>query len=355
MRRADGPLVSIICITYNQEKYITQAIEGFLEQKTTFPFEIILSDDCSTDANPRIINEYAQKYPDLIRAVYQPVNLYSMRKKHIPAVIEYCKGKYAAVCEGDDYWIDPYKLQKQADFLEEHQDYGLVHTNFDMLHETSGEIHKSYHSHKAMPQGDVYEELLHDNFIWTVTVMARRKMLVEAIHDINLVSQNWPMGDYPMFLAMSQKSKIGYIDDVTSTYRVLANSAVHSPDPIKRIMLTKSYNDIKLYFIEKYGCSDETRLRVYAAYCKFLLRSSFSIGDYELARAGRELFLKIRTFLPWKKQWKERCVAPFCANPLLFLGGRIMYVLLRFLQCRLNRWSSRRLPKEGLNKNQGQR
>jgi glycosyltransferase involved in cell wall biosynthesis len=329
------PIVSIAMIIYNQEKYIGQAIEGVLIQKTNFPYELVISEDLSSDRTREVCREYQKKYPQFIRLILNDKNIGSMANwiNNVSA----CKGKYIAFCEGDDYWMDSYKLQKEVDFLEKNQDCGLVHTNFDMLYDVSGEIHRSYHSEKEMPQGNIYEELLHDNFIWTVTIMARRRLLMDSIQDVDLINQNWPMGDYPMCLAMSLRSKIGYIDDVTSTYRVLVHSAIHSPDPIKKIMLTKSYNDVKLYFIEKYGCTDETRIKIITAYYKFLLRSSFSIGDYELARIGRELFLRTKSSLPWNKQWKERCIVPFCINSFLFLSGRMMYVPMRFLQSRLKK------------------
>ena len=112
-------LVSICCITYNHEKYIRDAIEGFLMQKTDFPFEVLIHDDASTDGTADIIREYETKYPDIIKPIYQTENQYSKGIK-ISATYNYprAKGKYIALCEGDDYWIDPYKLQKQVDFLE---------------------------------------------------------------------------------------------------------------------------------------------------------------------------------------------------------------------------------------------
>ena len=116
------PIVSICCITYNHENYIRDAIEGFLMQKTTFPIEIIIHDDASTDKTAEIVKSYAEKHPDLILPILQAENQYS---KGIPiSTYAYPKarGKYIAFCEGDDYWTDPYKLQKQVDFLESNPD-----------------------------------------------------------------------------------------------------------------------------------------------------------------------------------------------------------------------------------------
>ena len=121
------PMVSVCTITYNHEKYIRDCLEGIVTQKTNFPFEAIVHDDASTDKTADIIREYAEKYPDIIKPVYQTENQHS-KGIRISATFIYPKvrGKYIAICEGDDYWTDPYKLQKQVDFLEANPDYYLV-------------------------------------------------------------------------------------------------------------------------------------------------------------------------------------------------------------------------------------
>lgn len=120
-------LVSVCCITYNHEKFIGQAIEGFLIQKTNFPFEIIIHDDASTDSTANIIREYAKK-DSRIRAILRETNIKSTGTAVFPITFEMAKGKYIAMCEGDDYWTDPLKLQKQADFLEMENKYSLVYS-----------------------------------------------------------------------------------------------------------------------------------------------------------------------------------------------------------------------------------
>ncbi|HAX96890.1 MAG TPA: glycosyl transferase family 2, partial [Prolixibacteraceae bacterium] len=118
---SEQPLVSICCITYNQEKFIRDAIEGFLMQKTKFPIEVIIHDDASTDKTTDIIREYQSAHPDLIRAIYQSENQFSKGlDQALKHVYGGARGKYIALCEGDDYWTDPLKLQKQVDFMEAH-------------------------------------------------------------------------------------------------------------------------------------------------------------------------------------------------------------------------------------------
>ena len=119
----EKPLVSIGCITYNHAPYIRQCIKGFLMQKTNFPFEIIINDDCSTDGTTEIIKEYEKQYPNLINAIYHSENQYSKGVKGIfwKYVFSKVRGKYIAMCEGDDYWTDPYKLKRQIEYLELHK------------------------------------------------------------------------------------------------------------------------------------------------------------------------------------------------------------------------------------------
>lgn len=127
------PLVSIVCITYNQELYLRQALDSFLMQAADFPFEVILADDCSTDGTRAICEEYSRKYPDFI--------CYLCREKNIGVVanencaIQAAKGKYIALCEGDDYWTDPLKLQKQVAFMESHPEYSVTFHRYRIHYE----------------------------------------------------------------------------------------------------------------------------------------------------------------------------------------------------------------------------
>lgn len=125
-----SPLVSICCITYNHVSYIMEAIDSFLMQETTFPFEILIHDDASTDGTTDIIIDYANKYPDIIRTIIQTENQYSKGGLINPRfVFPRARGKYIALCEGDDYWTDKTKLQKQVNFLENNPDYVITYTD----------------------------------------------------------------------------------------------------------------------------------------------------------------------------------------------------------------------------------
>lgn len=116
--------VSVFMITYNHEKYIAEALDSILMQKTDFDFDIVIGEDCSTDATRRIVLEYSRKYPDKIKLLLHNVNVGFI--SNMMYVLEACTGKYVAMCEGDDYWTDPFKLQKQVDFLEANKEYVLA-------------------------------------------------------------------------------------------------------------------------------------------------------------------------------------------------------------------------------------
>lgn len=123
----EAPLVSICCLTYNHAPFIRKCLDGFLMQQTDFPIEILIHDDCSTDGTDDIIREYTAKYPDVIFPLYEEENQYSMGGAGKMDLYNYtrARGKYIAYCEGDDYWTDPLKLQKQVDFMEANPDYSV--------------------------------------------------------------------------------------------------------------------------------------------------------------------------------------------------------------------------------------
>lgn len=151
----DKPLVSICCLSYNQAKFIRQCLDGFLFQETTFPVEILIHDDCSTDGTAEIIQEYATKYPDKVFPIFEDENKYSHGWKGKMELFNFdrTKGKYVAYCEGDDYWTDPLKLQKQVDFLEAHPEYSCCFHRFTVVNENDEYLRDS-RCDTLIPQGE---------------------------------------------------------------------------------------------------------------------------------------------------------------------------------------------------------
>lgn len=219
MNEINSPLVSIRCTAYNHEKYIRDTLEGFVMQKTNFKFEAIIHDDASTDNTAAIIREYAEKYPDIIKPIFETENQYSKHDGSLARIVNNaCKGKYIALCEGDDYWIDPLKLQKQVDILEDNPNITMVYTNFSVVNELGIKIPDvRYERLKQKSQsGNIFQSLLENgNFVMTLTTMFRREVI------FNPILLNSPVQlDYLYILVAAGMGDLSYIPDITSCYRI---------------------------------------------------------------------------------------------------------------------------------------
>ena len=208
------PLVSIACITYNHIKFISEAIEGFLMQKTSFPFEIVIHDDCSTDGTTEIIRTYEEKYPALIRIIYQSTNQYSSGKRIIPIIVPACKGKYVALCEGDDYWTDPLKLQKQVDFLEANPDFVITFHKVYELKEGKL-IHSALNLEEEEKTYSILD-LAKGNLIHTPSVLFRNHLFESFPEWFDKV----PAGDYVLHMLNAKYGLIKYFPQPMAVYRI---------------------------------------------------------------------------------------------------------------------------------------
>lgn len=213
MNNFKTPLVSIICPTYNHEHYIRQCLEGFINQIIDFELEIIVHDDASTDKTLEIVKEFEFNYPHVFNNIYQTDNQFSKDPSSVSRIMfAKAKGKYIAVCEGDDYWTDPYKLQKQVDFLEANTDYGLCFTKTKYLKNNVLELQELP---IGRPEG-VYElKDLHfyHNFIPTASVLFKRFEMPNWFN-------NLPYGDLAVYSIVAKNQKIKCLDFVGSVYRI---------------------------------------------------------------------------------------------------------------------------------------
>ena len=217
-------MVSICCITYNHAPFIRQCLDGFLMQKTNFAIEVLIHDDASTDGTEEIIREYEAKYPDIIKPLYEKENQW-VKGRRGSAVFNFprARGKYIALCEGDDYWTDPLKLQKQVEFLEENTDCSLCfHASKSIRNNDPGDF--ILKRPKTIPQTNKFE--MKDAILGGGGFMATNSMLFhrEYIQDRPEWMDKTPVGDVPLMLLLASKGKIGYIDDVMSVYRVMSSS-----------------------------------------------------------------------------------------------------------------------------------
>ena len=211
------PLVTIRCITYNHEPYIRQCLEGFVMQKTTFPFEAVVHDDASTDGTAEIIREYAEKYPDIIKPIYETENQYSKHNGSLTKIMNaHMRGKYIAICEGDDYWTDPLKLQKQVDFLESHPECSMCfHRSHELLEDVKVPLVFSHLREGYYTGEDVLET-------WTVPTASVMYRNYGAYVGQCCPGVMWR--DIFLFLLLAEKGCLYCMPDVMSVYRRNTNS-----------------------------------------------------------------------------------------------------------------------------------
>lgn len=225
-------MVSICCLTYNHRKYIKKTLDGFLNQKTNFDFEILIHDDCSTDGTTDIIKEYEKKYPKLIKPIYQKENQYS---KGIPISVYLqfprAKGKYIAMCEGDDYWIDNNKLQIQYDMMEKNENCTLCTHTVEYINEAGIKINGSQPHETLLDelpiQNIVYSKDIFNNIFrrtiipfQTSSYFFRKKYINEYIENFYKNVPVKTVGDIPLTWYLFSKGDCFFIKKSMSRYRV---------------------------------------------------------------------------------------------------------------------------------------
>ncbi len=239
--------VSVIMITYNHELYIADAIMGILKQENNFKTELIIADDASSDKSPVIISEFAKNYPQLIITIFRAKNI-GANANWLEAC-NLCRGDYIAVCEGDDYWIDKHKLQKQVDFLEANPDYGLISGGIELIDESNNPLPPNLmisDQLKRQKMNPTFFDLLEVNLINTPTICVRSNIL----RQLNCVVQKeklWFAYDYWFWLNIAIKNKIFITKDKYAAYRIHNLSISRAASFLK-----KRYPEVILYSIKEY-------------------------------------------------------------------------------------------------------
>jgi glycosyltransferase involved in cell wall biosynthesis len=206
------PLLTICCISYNHVNYIRDCIHGFILQKTNFPIEILIFDDASTDGTQEIIKEYSSKYLNIITFLQSENQWKNNKYGLINYLFPAAKGKYIAICEGDDYWIDPYKLQKQVDFLEKNYDFNLCYHEVSVL-DNIGILRNNFINKTNKNITSKFDLAVWGNYIHTCTVVLRNNFI---INDLN---SNINLYDYLMYMNFVKCGKIKKIEEIMAVYR----------------------------------------------------------------------------------------------------------------------------------------
>lgn len=207
------PLCSVLIVSFKHSKYIHQAIEGALNQETEFPFEIVIGDDGSPDETPTVIQKWAQRHPNKIRAFCYPNNLGLFGKNNFATTLGHCRGKYVAFLEADDFWTDPLKLQRQITWLQNHQEYAFSYHAVSILSDDALDYqHKIY---QEPVQDATTIDILEKHFIPTLSLVFRKEFLTPVPEMYFRV----PSGDIVIELLMSLHGKARYFPETMGVYR----------------------------------------------------------------------------------------------------------------------------------------
>ena len=271
------PLVSIWCLVYNHEPYLRQCLDGFVMQRTSFPFEAIVHEDASTDGSAAIIREYAEKYPDIIKPIYETENQYfvpgSLRRIMVESI--HPGSKYIAVCEGDDYWTDPNKLQMQVDALESHPECTIAFCKVGTISKDNEPLGGTYPSENSqIPVGVLTlddfmkEEYYYSRWTFHTSSFFYRKSCLPLHYQLRTtLYKNFPYGDQPLILSCLFQGNGYYIPTVTGVYRMLSGGFLSSlrENPQKEIrvceLLTKSLRELDSYTSGKYKKYIDKRIK----------------------------------------------------------------------------------------------
>ena len=256
----DRPLlVSISCITYNHAPYIRQCLDGFLMQKTDFAFEVLIHDDCSTDGTTDIIKEYEAKYPNIIKPLYEEENQW-IKGRRGSGVFNFprAQGKYIAMCEGDDYWIDPLKLQKQVDFMEANPNYSMCFARAMEHYEDGSRPDKLF----SLIEDRDYEGIeFYENWIVpTATALLKASVVESVIYKASVSSGKFIHGDIVIFLSSVAYGKVRGFSDIYSVYRRHTEGATFVRTKQMSQLLMQHNENIPVFFGEQYLSASKKRI-----------------------------------------------------------------------------------------------
>jgi len=284
-------MVTIRCATYNHVNYIRKCLEGFVMQQTTFPFEAVVHDDASTDGTTDILRKFAEKYPNIIKPLYEEENQWSKHNGEFFKIIDgHLKGKYIALCDGDDYWDDPLKLQKQVDYLESHPEYTLTHTGFRYVDMEGGSI--------DTPNIPLYSELasrIKNGYVWNnhlvsscyamFSTIVYRSGCLDREQDIRV--------DHNIIMSCARKGKIQYLPDITTAYRIDANSMMRT----RQSIVVRSIHSAIFWQLYYYSSNRFATLPFY----RYNLKSRLDVAEGILSSLAHfsELKVKAKNRMIW--------------------------------------------------------
>ncbi|MCQ2304424.1 MAG: glycosyltransferase [Bacteroidales bacterium] len=298
------PLVSIVVITYNQEKYLPKTLDALLVQKDVSDFEIIVSDDCSKDNTRNVILDYSKRHP-CIKPLFNEKNL-GLVGNYIQAISN-CSGKYIAMCDGDDVWNDDAKLKKQLNILENDDAVGLVYTDVVI---DSVITNERYVRQCANPQQDLFTQLLMGNFLTISTVCFRAELLRYVDFD-SFLKNGFIMQDYPMWLSICHYTRFYHICEPMVTYLIDHKVVTTEDVSLHACRFDENSTKIRLHYLKEYP--NATRITE-----NDILDAHYSIGYRSgLNTKDRKRTLHYAKKINKKNAFHKRLIF-ICKFPILF-------------------------------------
>ena len=284
MENKGDTLVTVCCVCYNQERYIGRTLEGMAGQSVSFPYKVFVSDDGSTDRTPEIIRSYRNRFPDVIedKSPSQHMGMW----ENILRLFGQCDTPYIAYCEGDDYWTDPRKLQKQVTYMERHPEVGFCYTDYSVC-DNDGNVIQSDCFRSGLntrPQG-FREHLLNAGYIAPMTWMWRRD-----IHRLFMNSGLTGASDATFVWALEcfRNTEVGFLPDNTAVYRFHWGTASRPSSVMSKLRYQKGVFDTQLAYAGKY-CPDLLRRVQFTGYLE-LLPLAIKAEDVELEKEAERFF-----------------------------------------------------------------
>lgn len=310
-----APKLAIHCITYNHEPYIRECLEGFVMQQTDFPFIAIVHDDASTDGTAAIVREYAAKYPDIITPIYETENKYSTGElgNIMLDAIKATGAEYVAYCEGDDYWTDPHKLQRQVDFLDSHPDFSMCYHNAYLRQGISKEPMKIRLSIESGEKDSA--ELYYNWGVTTASIISKTSVFENDTYIKSINIPRCPYGDVQIMLGSSLLGKIYYFDEPMCVYRI-TNSGANDYLSINSLRTIAASLRLAVLYGEPYLsiCRHHTANKAFGA----ILHSKSSIKE----RIENTFIMFKYSGASILKHWAKAC-KPFILNGLSFKKGNL--------------------------------
>lgn len=332
-RLCKKPVVSVHMITYNHEPYIRQAIEGVMMQKTDFEFELVIGEDCSKDRTREICLEFQKKYPDKIRVLWWHENV-SKHGGNGRRVLAHCRGEFDAYCEGDDYWVDPNKLQKQVNLMRQYPNAGICFGAIRFYYQSSGKVwapskrvlRRGVQRGEDFVKSILLSQSLHGRrILQTSGNLIRKSVMVKARKLYEIFSWKLLIGDTLGWLAYASISDVCYLPDIVSTYRINAGGVTQ-----------RRFSEIM---------RDDLTVRIY--FCMKTLGMSFH--DAALAQEKSIVRMVVNSAaIKTPQEQRAYAVTKIDANPLIReffsrLYARPLYLLMKIglLKPRLAFWLNR--------------